>query len=74
MASENIFIVHPENSEQVNALKAFIKALNMKFEITREPSYDPDFVAKIKKSREEFQSGNFVSVEKEDLQSFLGLQ
>jgi len=74
MASENIFIVHPENSEQVNALKAFIKALNMKFEIASESHYNPDFVAKIKKSREEFQSGNFVSVEKEDLQSYLGLQ
>lgn len=73
MASENIFIVHPESSEQVNALKAFIKALNMKFEIASEPHYNPDFVAKIKKSREEFQAGNFVQVEKEDLQSFLGL-
>lgn len=74
MASENIFIVHPESTEQVNALKAFIKALNMKFEITREQYYNPDFVAKIKKSREEFQAGNFIPVEKEDLQSFLGLQ
>ena len=74
MASENIFIIHPENAEQVNALKAFIKALNMKFEITREQYYNPDFVTKIKKSREEFQAGNFMPVEKEDLQSFLGLQ
>ena len=73
MASENIFIVHPENTEQVNALKAFIKALNMKFEIAGEPYYNPDFVAKIKKSREEFQTGNFVHIEKEDLESFLGL-
>lgn len=73
MASENIFIVHPENSEQVNALKAFIKALNMKFEVASESYYTPDFVEKIKKSREEFQAGNFVHVEKGDLQSFLGL-
>jgi hypothetical protein len=74
MASENIFIIHPENAEQVNALKAFIKALNMKFETTREQYYHPEFVAKLKKSREEFQAGNFMPVEKEDLQSFLGLQ
>jgi hypothetical protein len=46
----------------------------MKFEITREPSYNPDFVAKIKKSRDEFQASDFIPVEKEDLQSFLVLQ
>ncbi len=74
MASENIFIVHPENAEQVNALKAFINALNIKFEISSEPNYDPDFVAKIKKSREEFQTGNYLKVKKENLKDFLGLQ
>ena len=54
MATENIFIVHPENTEQVNALKAFVKALKIKFEIANEKPYNQDFVAKIKKSREEF--------------------
>lgn len=73
MATENIFIIHPENAEQANALKAFVKALNMRFETTGEQLYDEDFVAKIKKSREEFRAGNFVHVEKEDLQSFLGM-
>ena len=34
MQTENIFIVHPANTEQVNALKAFVKALNIKFEET----------------------------------------
>jgi hypothetical protein len=74
MATENIFIVHPENTEQVNALKAFVKALKIKFEIANEKPYNQDFVAKIKKSREEFKEGNFKHIEKEDLQSFLGLQ
>jgi hypothetical protein len=73
MASENIFIVHPENAEQVNALKAFVKALKIKFEIANEKPYNEDFVAKIKKSREEFEAGNFKRIEKEDLQNFLGL-
>lgn len=73
MATENIFIIHPENAEQANALKAFIKALNMRFETTGEQFYDNDFVEKIKKSREEFRTGNFIHVEKEDLQSFLGI-
>lgn len=73
MATENIFIIHPENAEQTNALKAFVKSLNLRFEITEEQFYDEDFVAKIKKSREEFRAGNFIHVEKEDLQSFLGI-
>lgn len=74
MASENIFIIHPENAEQVNALKAFVKALKIKFEIANEKPYNQDFVAKIKKSREEYNDGNFIPVEKDDLQRFLGLQ
>lgn len=32
------------------------------------------FVSKIKKSREEFNEGNFIPVEKDNLQKFLGLQ
>ena len=74
MATENIFIVHPENAEQENALKAFVKALKIKFEIANEKPYNHDFVNKIKKSREEFNEGNFKHIKKEDLQSFLGLQ
>lgn len=74
MATENIFIAHPENTEQVKALKAFVKALKIKFEITNEKPYNQDFIVKIKKSREEFKAGNFKHIEKEDLQSFLGLQ
>lgn len=29
------FTIHTENSEQTNALKAFVKALKMKFEISK---------------------------------------
>jgi hypothetical protein len=31
-------------------------------------------VAKIKKSRQEYKDGNFITVEKENLKSFLGLE
>jgi len=34
--------------EQVNALKAFMKALKIKFEVTEHDSYNSKFVAKIK--------------------------
>ncbi len=73
MKSENTFIIHPETIEQENALKAFIKALKMKFEIAREKPYDPDFVAKINESRQQVKEGKTTRVKKEDLKAFLGL-
>ncbi len=53
-----------------------MKALKIKFEINKseESPYNPEFVAKIEKSRKEFQEGKFVTVEKEDLPKFLGLE
>lgn len=74
MQPENIFIVRPANEEQVHALKAFVKALKIKFEITTEEAYNADFVEKIQKSRKEFEEGKFTRVKKEDLEQFLGLK
>ena len=73
MQTEDIFVVHP-TSEQASALKAFIKALKIKFEVVSNDNlYNPSFVAKIKKSKEATEKGDFVRVEKADLQKFLGL-
>ena len=55
-------IIHPENKEQLSALKAFAKALNLKFE-TNKSSYDPDFVAKIKESKKQVEEGKFVTLD-----------
>jgi len=74
MQTENIFIVHPANEEQVNALKAFVKALKIKFEVTTEKAYNADFVEKIQNSKKEFEEGKFTRVDKDDLQQFLGLK
>ncbi|WP_194774301.1 DUF2683 family protein [Pararhodonellum marinum] len=70
----NTIIIHTENKEQENALKAFAKALKMKFEVVKEKPYDPEFVAKIEKSQQEFEDGNFTGIEKKDLKSFLGIE
>ena len=67
MQTESVFIVHPANEEQVNALKAFAKALKMKFEITTQQAYNPEFVEKIKKSREQYKEGDFTVIKTEDL-------
>ena len=66
-------IAHPQDASQVEAVKAFMKALKIKFEVSKDQPYNPDFVAKIKKSQKEFEQGNFTRVEKENLQKFLGL-
>jgi hypothetical protein len=72
METPNIFIAHPTTSEQADALKAFFKALKIKFEVTEKP-YDPDFVSKIEKSKKEFEKGEFIRIKKADLQQYLGL-
>ena len=74
MHSEDIFILHP-TAEQAVALKAFARALKIDFELaTTDNIYTPAFVAKIKKSRRQVKKGKVTRVEKEDLETFLGLQ
>ena len=67
MKSEDIYIIHPENEEQANALKAFVKALKMKFEIAKEKAYDPEFVEKIKRSKLQHTQGKDKVIKTEDL-------
>jgi hypothetical protein len=38
MPTKNIFIARPTTTNQINALKAVVKALNVKFEIKKETS------------------------------------
>jgi phosphoribosylamine-glycine ligase len=64
---------YTEDASQIEAVKAFMKALKIKFEISKEKPYNPEFVAKIEKSKQEFKDGKSIRVKKEDLQSFLGL-
>lgn len=73
MKTQEIFIARPGNAEQVNALKAFLQALKIKFEVSEGP-YDPGFVAKIQQGQQQYRNGEFVSVEKEGLKDFLELE
>jgi hypothetical protein len=40
MQTDNIFIAHPTTTDQLNALKALVKALKVKFELKKETPYD----------------------------------
>nr|WP_280868245.1 DUF2683 family protein [Lunatimonas salinarum] len=42
--------------------------------MARESPNNPEFVAKIEKSEQDFQDGNFARIEKKDLKSFLGTE
>ncbi len=67
MRTENTFIIYPETIEQENALKAFVKALKIRFEVAGKKSYDPDFVAKIQESRRQVQEGKTVKIDLDDI-------
>jgi hypothetical protein len=49
-------IVHPNNKEQLTALKAFMKAFKISFE-EKESPYNPEFVAKVQRGREQIKNG-----------------
>ena len=70
--STHTFIIHTDSLEQENALKAFVKALKIKFEVTDKP-YNPEFVAKVRQSEKEIEQGKTIAVKKEDLKQFLEL-
>lgn len=73
MKEQNILIAHPKTNEQLKALKAFMEALEIKFEMAKESPYDPEFEEKILESRKQVREGKVTRVKKEDLKEFLGL-
>lgn len=73
MKTQDIFIAHPTTTEQVNALKSFMHALKIKFEVAKDEDYNPDFVKKILESREQAKSGKVTRIQKENLKEFLGI-
>lgn len=71
METNNIIVTATD--EQFNALKAFLKALKIKFEMSKDDEYNPEFVAEIQESREQIKEGKTTRVAKKDLSNFLGL-
>jgi hypothetical protein len=59
-------IAYPANKEQLNALKAFMKAMKVDFKVEKS-RYNAGFVAKIEQSRQEIKQGKGVSIKVEDL-------
>ena len=57
MQTPSIFIAHPTNADQINALKAVVKALKIKFEVTSEKPYKPEFVNMVLEAEKEIKDG-----------------
>lgn len=74
MSTSNIIIAHPVSEDKLESLKAFLKALKIKFEVAKEDTYNEDFVKMIQKSEQEFKKGQFTRVKKNELSDFLGLK
>jgi cytochrome c len=56
MKAINIKAYTTDNT-QIDAIKAFMKALKIKFEVSKESPYRQEFVDKIEKGEEDFSNG-----------------
>ena len=56
-----------EDTTQIEALKAFMKALKIKFEMSKEKPYDSEFVNKIQESRKQAKEGKTVKISLDDV-------
>ena len=62
-----MIITHPTNSSEENALKAFLKALKIKFEVADETNYNQEFLKKIKESEKQYKKGEYKVIKTQDL-------
>jgi methyltransferase-like protein len=59
-------IVHPQNKEQLDALKTFMKAFKISFE-EKEANYDPEFVAMVLQGDQDIKTGKGIKVDIDNL-------
>ncbi|MBK6390929.1 MAG: hypothetical protein KA109_17115 [Saprospiraceae bacterium] len=67
MKTQNVLIAHPSNENELSIIKAFFEALKIKFEVAEESPYNPEFVAKIQKSRKQAIEGKTVKLALDDI-------
>ncbi len=62
-----ILLVRPENMEQMKAVKAVLKVLNIEFTAKTEKEYDAEFVKKIQESRKQAKEGRISKINPLDI-------
>lgn len=60
---------YTEDDSQIESIKSVMKALKIKFEISKGKPYNPEFVAKINQSRQDYKDGKGTAVSLEELKS-----
>ncbi len=64
-------VAHTNDVSQIEAIKAVMKALKIKFEIyknkTKDKPYNPEFVAKIEKSIAQAKKGDTYKIDLDDI-------
>ncbi len=71
MKTQEIIIAHPKTADQVSALKAFMQALKIRFDVSEEENYNPEFVEKVLESRKQAREGKVTRVERENLKQLI---
>lgn len=69
MKTSDIIIVHPDSDAKFEALKVFMKAFKIKFEISKGRAYNSDFVAEILQGDEDFKNGKGKKITLDELNS-----
>jgi hypothetical protein len=65
---ETIIKAYTEDISQIKALKAFMKALNIKFEVSEQESpYNPAFVAMIREGENDLKEGKGIKITMDEL-------
>ena len=67
MKTQNILIAHPSNEQEMNTIKAFFETLKIKFEVVKDTPYDPEFVAKIERGREDYRNSKGITISMNEL-------
>lgn len=68
MKTQEVIIARPSNAIEVNTMKAFMKALKIKFEVAKISPYRTEFVSKIERSRKDYKAGKGQPITIQDLE------
>ncbi len=67
MKNQDVLIVHPQTAEQLTVIKAFLEALKIRFEFSKDGAYNPEFVEKILEGKTDIERGRGINLSIQEL-------
>jgi hypothetical protein len=58
---------YPNDASQIEVIKAFMKALKIKFTVSKHKPYSKDFVEKLNESKKQFKAGKSTSISLDEI-------